>query len=207
MKQGRIPVIGITGGAGSGKSHVAGLLGSICKVCYINTDRISQAQMMKGGCVYAKVLEYFGTDFLGPDGEIDRKKLGEYIFQRPKELAVLNSITHPPVREEAERRMSTAGENGYDVVLLETAILIESGYEHYCDEIWYVYASRKTRGERLQNTRGYSEERVRDMFRRQKTDQFFREHADFVLVNENRDEESIIRSLKRRLGKIKKSLH
>jgi len=206
MKQSRIPVIGITGGAGSGKSHIAGLLGSICKVCHINTDRISQAQMMKGGCVYQKVLEHFGPEFLGADGEIDRKKLGEYIFQRPEELSVLNSITHPPVREEVERLMNTAGENGFDVVLLETAILIEAGYESYCDEIWYVYAGRKTRKERLQETRGYSEERVRDMFRRQKTDKFFRGHADYVLVNDKRDDQSVIRSLKRRLGKIKKSL-
>ena len=105
----RIPVIGITGGAGSGKSHVAGLLTENYKVCHINTDQISRLQMQKGGCVYLKVLNQFGPEFLDDEGEINRKKLGEYIFQRPEELAVLNAITHPPVKEEvrpAEKEMS-----------------------------------------------------------------------------------------------------
>ena len=195
----RIPVIGITGGAGSGKSHVAGLLTENYKVCHINTDRVSQMQMMKGGCVYQKVLDCFGTEFLRDDGEINRKRLGEYIFNHPDELALLNSITHPPVRAEVERLMQEAGENGYDVVLLESALLIEAGYKGICDEVWYVYATRKTRKKRLLETRGYSEERIRDMFRRQNTDKFFREHADFVIQNDNCNDETILSSLSRRL--------
>lgn len=203
----RIPVIGITGGAGSGKSHIAGLLEKVCKVSHINTDRISQEQMMKGGCVYGEVLAYFGTEFLAADGEIDRKKLGEYVFCCPEELAVLNSLTHPPVREEVERRIRVAAEDGYELILLETALLIEAGYEDVCDEVWYVYAGRATRRKRLQETRGYSLERVNGMFRRQNTDKYFREHADYVIDNNARDDASIVRSIRRRLSKIKKSLH
>lgn len=203
----KIPIIGLTGGAGSGKSHIAGLLAVRFKVCHINTDRISQQQMMKGGCVYEKVLECFGEEFLSADGEINRKKLGEYIFNRPEELALLNSITHPPVRTEVERLMREAQESGYDVVLLESALLIEAGYKGICDEVWYVYATRKTRKTRLIETRGYSEERIRDMLRRQKTDKFFREHADYVIQNDASDDETLQSSLERRLRIVGKRLN
>lgn len=203
IKRNRIPVIGLTGGAGSGKSYVAGLLEEICMVCHINTDQISRLQMQKGGCVYQKVLEYFGPEFLDEDGEINRKKLGEYIFQRPKELVVLNAMTHPPVRDEVSRIIEEAERGGYDVILLESALLIEAGYKEICDEVWYVYSNRKVRRKRLLETRGYSEDRVRDMFRRQQTDKFFREHADYVIVNNASESEELKARLRRRIHKVK----
>ena len=197
-----IPVIGLTGGAGSGKSYIAGLLEEICKVCHINTDMISRLQMQKGGCVYHKVVEYFGSEFLDAQGEIDRKKLGEYIFQRPEELMQLNAMTHPPVKEEVSRLIEEAGRGGYDVILLESALLIEAGYKDICDDVWYVYANRKIRRKRLQETRGYSEARVLDMFRRQQTDKFFREHADYVIENNAGEAEVLKSRLYRRLHKV-----
>lgn len=205
-KKNRIPVIGLTGGAGSGKSYVAGLLENVCKVCHINTDQISRLQMQKGGCVYQKVLKQFGPEFLDDEGEINRKKLGEYIFQRPEELAVLNAITHPPVKEEVRHIIEAAKDSGYDVILLESALLIEAGYKEICDEVWYVYANREIRKKRLQETRGYSEARVHDMFRSQKTDRFFREHADYVIENNMRETEELKSRLRRRVHKVQSGL-
>lgn len=196
------PVIGLTGGAGSGKSHVAEVLNTVCSICHINTDRISEAQMKKGGCVYQPVLDYFGNAFLTPECEIDRKRLGEYIFQRPDELLILNAITHPPVKEEVKRRIQQAKKEKKDVILLETALLFEAGYETICDEIWYVYATREVRKQRLMQSRMYSDERVRDMFRRQHTDRFFRTHADYVVMNNDTDSESLALRLVRRLKRI-----
>lgn len=197
------PVIGLTGGAGSGKSHIAKILNNVCSVCHINTDRISEAQMKRGGCVYQPVRNYFGDSFLTAEDEIDRKKLGEYIFQRPDELMVLNSITHPPVKEEVERRIKQARYEKQDVILLETALLFEAGYEEICDEIWYVYAKREVRRQRLMQTRMYTEERVRDMFRRQHTDSYFRMHADYVVENNDADSVELGRRLLRRLKHVR----
>ncbi len=202
----KVPVIGITGGAGSGKSHIAGLLQTVCNVYHINTDRVSEMQMRKGGCVYDAVVDYFGPSFLLEDGEVNRKKLGEYVFDEPEELHVLNSITHPAVRIEVERQIQAAQTQAYDAVLLETALLIEAGYENICDDIWYVYATQKLRRHRLMVTRGYTAERVRDMFRRQNTERFFRMHADFVINNNARTEESLKRSLKYRIKKLQRQM-
>jgi len=201
-KKCKVPVIGLTGGAGSGKSYIAGLLESVCKVYHINTDQISRLQMQKGGCVYPKVLEYFGPEFLDDSEEINRQKLGEYIFRFPEELEVLNTITHPPVKEEVSRVIEETGKGEYDVILLESALLIEAGYKEICDEIWYVYTKRQVRKQRLMETRGYSQARVRDMFRSQKTDQFFREHADFVIENNGKSAGVLLLQMKRRLHKI-----
>lgn len=199
----KTPVIGITGGAGSGKSHIAEVLNTVCRVSHINTDRISEAQMKKGGCVYQQVLDYFGDGFLTSDGEFNRRKLGEYIFNRPDELQVLNRITHPPVRAEVEQKILQAKSEHMDVVLLETALLFEAGYEGYCDEIWYVYAKRDVRRKRLIQTRGYSEERIRDMLKRQHTDKFFRTHADYVVDNNSTDPKTLALRLYRRIQRVK----
>lgn len=205
-RKSKIPVIGLTGGAGSGKSYIAGLLETVGRVYHINTDEISRAQMQKGGCVYQKVLEQFGLQFLNDDGEINRKMLGEYVFPRPEKLKLLNEITHPPVKKEVSRVIEEAANAGYDVILLESALLIEAGYKEICDEIWYVYAKRQVRKQRLQDTRGYSETRIRDMFRSQKTDAFFRSHADYVIDNNGQSREILSERLRRRLHKIEKSI-
>lgn len=202
----KVPVIGITGGVGSGKSYIAVLLQSVCKVCHINTDRISEAQMRKGGCVYEAVVDYFGSSFLQEDGEVNRKKLGEYVFDKPEELQVLNSITHPAVRIEVEKQIQEAQSPEYDAVLLETALLIEAGYESICDDVWYVYATQKLRRQRLVERRGYTKERIKDMFRRQNTERFFRMHADFVINNNDRTEESLKRALRKRIKTIQTQL-
>lgn len=202
----KVPVVGITGGAGSGKSHIAGVLQTVCSVYHINTDRVSEQQMRKGGCVYDAVVDYFGTFFLLEDGEVNRKKLGEYVFDKPEELQILNSITHPAVRIEVERQIQEAQGLPYDVVLLETALLIEAGYECICDEIWYVYATRKLRKQRLMETRGYTMERVKDMFRRQNTERFFRMHADFVIDNNTQNEERLKQLLQRRIKRLYKQM-
>jgi len=86
--------------------------------------------------------------------------------------------------------------------LLETALLFEAGYETICDEIWYVYATREVRKQRLMQSRMYSDERVRDMFRRQHTDRFFRTHADYVVMNNDTDSERLALRLVRRLKRI-----
>ena len=78
----------------------------------------------------------------------------------------------------------------------------EDFYKEVCDGGWYVYAKRQVRKQRLMETRGYSKTRVRDMFRNQKTDRFFREHADYVIDNHGQSSEILIERLRRRLHRI-----
>lgn len=206
MKQNnQVLIIGLTGGVGSGKTLVSQILSQHCHVYHINTDRMAEEQMKRGGCTFLPVVKQFGEAFLNTEGEIDRKRLGEYIFHHLEELIKLNAITHPAVNREVEKRIRNIRqgriEPGCRVILIESAILVEAGYKEICDEIWYVYATRKIRQERLRKERGYPEERIRSMMKRQGTERFFRENADVVIDSNQSPEDVSIqvqRLLKRR---------
>ena len=71
----------------------------------------------------------------------------------------------------------------YDFVFVEAALLIENGYDKIADELWYVYASEDVRRQRLKDSRGYSDEKIDDIFNNQLDDETFRKHCDFVIDN------------------------
>lgn len=195
----RIPVIGLTGGAGCGKTYISELIGGLCRVYQINTDRIAEMQMKRGGVTYSAVVKLFGTEILDEKGEIDRKRLGGFIFDCPKQVNELNQITHPPVNDEVLKQiMLVNSKKEYDMILIESALLIEAGYESICDEIWYVYATKKQRAERLTRTRGYSDEKIKALMKCQNTDTFFRKHSDAIIKNNgDNPEKSILRLLRK----------
>lgn len=187
-------VIGLTGGAGSGKSTVAEIIVKNFRVYAIYTDEIARRQMQKGGSSYQGVVKEFGEDILGLDKEIDRKKLAMIVFTDEKKLLRLNELTHPQVLIEVQARIGKLKEEGhYEAVLVETALLKEAGYVSFCDEVWYVYASEEDRRERLKNNRNYSDSKIDDLFSKQKRDAEFREYCTSVIHNgKGKSEDDII---------------
>lgn len=187
-------VIGLTGGAGSGKSYVAGVVTANFPILHINTDDIARRQMLKGGASYAAVVEEFGPDIVGPDGEIDRAALASIVFNDEKKLEKLNSLTHPNVTAEVHRIIGIVDRGEvqsslydrpvpYRAVLVETAILKEAGYEAFCDDIWYVRAPREDRIGRLMKTRGYSRERAEATLASQASEEEFEAYCTGIIDN------------------------
>ena len=133
-------VYGITGGAGTGKSEVIKMLQQNFGGCVIMSDEVARELMQKGNISYQLIVEYFGRDILMDDGEIDRKKLADHVFNNKEALEKLNSMTHPYVKEEIRKLIAEAEASGEcRFVALESAILLECGYADICDEFWYVY--------------------------------------------------------------------
>ncbi|WP_066720625.1 dephospho-CoA kinase [Clostridium sp. Marseille-P299] len=194
-------VIGLTGGAGSGKSTVADIIVKNFKVYAIYTDEIARRQMQKGGASYDGVVKEFGEDILLENKEIDRKKLAMIVFADEKKLLRLNELTHPQVLIEVHATIERLREEGnYQAVLVETALLKEAGYVSFCDEIWYVYASEEERRERLKTTRGYSDAKIDDLFSKQKKDAEFREYCTNIIYNEKGNtKENIIKQISKLL--------
>ena len=177
-------VYGITGGAGTGKSEVIKMLQENFGGCVIMSDEVARELMQKGNISYQLIVEYFGRDILMDDGEIDRKKLADHVFNNKEALEKLNSMTHPYVKDEIRKLIAEAEASGEcRFVALESAILLECGYEDICDEFWYVYTKPEIRRQRMKETRNYSDEKVDSVMRNQQPDEVFFKQCSFVIEN------------------------
>ena len=172
-------VYGITGGAGTGKSEVIKMLQENFGGCVIMSDEVARELMQKGNISYQLIVEYFGRDILMDDGEIDRKKLADHVFNNKEALEKLNSMTHPYVKDEIRKLIAEAEASGEcRFVALESAILLECGYE-----FWYVYTKPEIRRQRMKETRNYSDEKVDSVMRNQQPDEVFFKQCSFVIEN------------------------
>ena len=177
-------VYGITCGAGTGKSEVIKMLQQNFGGCVIMSDEVARELMQKGNISYQLIVEYFGRDILMDDGEIDRKKLADHVFNNKEALEKLNSMTHPYVKDEIRKLIAEAEASGEcRFVALESAILLECGYEDICDEFWYVYTKPEIRRQRMKETRNYSDEKVDSVMRNQQPDEVFFKQCSFVIEN------------------------
>ncbi len=207
-------VIGITGGAGSGKSFVAKLAADNFDMLHIDTDRLAKTQMMPGGASYEGVAQAFpeclckdcgensGTGGKATDTdsgqlpEIDRAALAARVFNDSEALKKLENLTHPNVRATVESLIESS-KGLFSHVLIETAILADAGYCPLCDAVWYVTAPEEDRKKRL-NERGYDEARIKSVFDSQPTDERYRETSSYEIKNgEDTDEESILEQIRK----------
>lgn len=177
-------VIGITGGIGCGKSAVMSLLEEKYKGAVLLTDQIGHDLMEPGEINYKGIVAHFGTDFLDETKHIDRKKLGNLVFQDPEKLEQLNQLTHPNILKETKHRIEQLKENpDVSMVCLESALLLDTPLCVFCDEIWYIYADQETRVARLMEGRNYTREYCLSVMEKQLSETYFLEKADVVIDN------------------------
>ncbi|MBB2182490.1 dephospho-CoA kinase [Lachnospiraceae bacterium MD1] len=177
-------VIGITGGIGSGKSLVADILKKKYNAYIVNTDAIAKKQMEPGGASYQGVIDYFGQDIVAEDKSIDRQKLSAIVFDNKEKLKKLNELTHPQVLKAVLEEVNTLREVGnIPYIVIETALMIEAGYDYFCDEVWYVYSPEEERRKRLKRDRDYSDEKMDAIFKSQSKDAAFRERYSIIIEN------------------------
>lgn len=177
-------IIGITGGIASGKSLITKILEDKYNAYIVNTDAIARKQMEPGGVGYLPVVAYFGDEILAEDKTIDRTKLSHIVFHDKEKLDKINNITHPLVLEEVQRQIEElrkAEQTPY--VIIETALMIESGYDTACDEVWYVFSPEETRRRRLKEERKLSEEKIDAILRSQSSEEAFRSRFQKVIEN------------------------
>ena len=200
-------ILGITGGVGSGKSRILYDLKNDYDAYIIEADTLAHKLMLPGNTIYNEIVKEFGTDILSDEKPypIDRKKLGEVVFNDSKRLAVLNNISHPLVKEEILRQIEQKKNEGTtDLFVIEAALLIEDGYLDICDEIWYIWVSKEERIKRLMKQRGYSREKCISIFDSQKPDEYYKKYTNYTINNEKSYENSS-KQLKARLNKFLKN--
>jgi len=136
--------VGLTGGYATGKSFVAAELEHLgCHLIY--ADRLGHETLLPSGEAYGPAIQLFGTSILQPDGTIDRKALGEIVFENRVLLEQLTDLVHPAVFRLEEKLMAQyAASDPSGIVVVEAAILIETGRYRDYDRIIVTYCSLET---------------------------------------------------------------
>jgi len=150
--------VGLTGGISSGKTTVAGFMAEM-GAFVLDADRIAHELMAAGGTAHAEVAERFGEEILNTAGDIDRRALGARVFRDAHARAALNAIVHPKVLAEIERRVDRYLVAGHsDVVVVDAALLVETGSHARFHRLVVVRCSRDAQLQRLMARSGLSAE-------------------------------------------------
>lgn len=151
-------VIGLTGGIGAGKSHIRSVLISLGAEG-IDADQVARKVMAPGCPAFDSVLAAFGSELLGPDGAIDRARLGQRVFADPDALARLEAIVHPIVGDVIAQQVAMTQA---PVVVIEAIKLLESGISRQqCDQVWVAQCNPRLQLARLKKSRGMNAVEVR----------------------------------------------
>lgn len=176
-------VIGITGGVGAGKSTVLAYLEKELGAYVIQADQVGHQVMEPGACCYEPVLALFGKDIKKEDKTIDRRRVSDVVFKNEEMREKLNALIHPAVKSYILDCLEEEKARGRELFVVEAALFFEDHYEKFCDTVWYIHTEEKIRIERLMESRGYTEEKAKEIIKSQASEEFFQAHADYVIEN------------------------
>jgi len=179
-------VIGLTGGIASGKSTASDYIRSL-GFEVLDADVYARKVTERDSAGYHKIIEAFGTDILDENKEIDRRKLGEIIFNDPEERKKLNSISHPEIR-----RMMNADQDEFvkqNHVFLDIPLLFENGLDKKCDITITVYVTKENQLERLMVRNELSEKDAVSRVNSQMSLDEKKNLSDYVFDNNNDQKE------------------
>jgi dephospho-CoA kinase len=180
-------VIGLTGGIGSGKSTVARFLAEL-GARTMDLD-VTGHEVLRDPAILKDLVQAFGDGILDIEGQVDRAKLAPLVFNNPEELRKLSEITHPAIDARAGAFIDEARRDGFRVVVLEAAALMEAGRVWQMDEVWVTVAPRHVIVDRVRQRSGMTEAEVLDRIRAQMPNEERAAQADVVIDTDcSRDE-------------------
>ena len=183
-------IVGLTGGVASGKSTISNILRE--EGAYlIDADQIARDLVRPYTPTWHELIKTFGEEILQPDGSIHRKKLAAIVFSNPEKRSLLNRILHPRIKEETQRRLKEIGQKDPEaVVVIDAALLVETGDYREMDRVIVVYSTQAQQIERLRERDRASEEEARRIVSAQMPPEEKLNVADFVIRNERSLEET-----------------
>ena len=183
--------IGLTGGLACGKTFVANELERLgCHV--IRADDLGH-EVAPFGEAFAAVIQLLGPEIVDGDGEIDRQRVASIVFNDPERLTALNAIVHPAVRRRGDAIFaSIENREPQAIVVMEAAILIETGSYREYDKLVLVYCQPELQIERaLRRGSVITEEAVRARLARQMPIEEKRKFADFLIDSSGSKQDTV----------------
>ena len=175
--------VGLTGNIATGKSQASKKFAEL-GAQVIDADLIAHEILNPGTDTFGRIVDDFGKDILAGDGTIDRRKLGNIVFSDPEKLEMLNSITHPRIRERIrELVLRIERDDPGALIVVDAALLIEGGLYKEMTKVVVVYADELKQVERLVKRDGLTPEEAKKRIASQMPLKEKREYADYVIDN------------------------
>lgn len=181
-------IIGLTGGIASGKSTVSKELARL-GVAIHDADLVSRKVVAKGSEGLKEIVETFGQEYLTEDGELNRPKMAELVFNDNDARQKLNHIVHTAVRKDRAAFLEDHKED--KVVVLDVPLLIENGLYKNVDKVWLVMVSEEEQVRRAMLRDNATEEQVRARINAQMSFSEKAKYADLIIDNSGTMEATI----------------
>ena len=172
--------VGLTGGIGSGKSTVASMFAGLGAVV-VDADAIARELVEPGEPALHSLVDEFGEGIIAPDGTLRRSELAHIAFSDPTATERLNSVMHPLIQAESQRRIEAA--HGAEVIVYDMPLLVETGQQRTVDIVVVVDVPEDLQVIRAVEGRGLDEADVQRRMQVQASRADRLAEADFVIAN------------------------
>ena len=204
--KGQLPLIGLTGGIGSGKTAVSDQLAKL-GAGIVDTDLIAHLITASKGIAIPLIEKQFGAEFIDPDGALNRSKMRSLVFENPEARKALEAITHPLIREETNKQAMRLAKEGVPYLVFVVPLLIESGtWLGLIDYLVVVDCPEETQIKRVMHRSNLTRNEVERILAAQASRQERLSHADMVIENQDSlvDLATEVQSLHQKILQIQK---
>ena len=175
-------IIGLTGGIACGKSAVSFELRKFGAQT-LDIDEVTHELLEPAGELYETYVQHFGKYIVAVDGLLNKKIIGEIIFNHPDEREWINSVAHPVLLNAARDFLEKCAAKGTEIAVVEVPLLFEAGWEFLFDEIWAVYVGRAKQMWRLIQRDKLTQQQALARVNAQMSPEEIKERADVVINN------------------------
>ena len=186
-------IVGLTGGIASGKSTIAKALAEEPGVAVEDADRVAWETYQPGTDVHRRLVEHFGERILNTDRTINRRALGQIVFNDPDERRFLNSVVHPAVRERLIEISREHAANGIEILIVQAAVILESEPvdRSFYDVYVLVWVDPEEQLRRLMERDGLDRDGALHKINAQTSQDVKAERADYVIDSTGAPETTI----------------
>ena len=182
-------LVGLTGGIGSGKSLAASFFKEL-GAHIIDADQLSRNLVHPGQTALKEIVNYFGKNILDSTGNLNRRKLAKIVFQDSKKKSVLEEILHPKIfKKEQEVFLKTCTKDPFAIVIIDAALLIESGNYKHVNKVIVVRSSEESQIQRILSRNAVSFDEAVARIKNQMSLEEKIKYADFILDNNMQQED------------------
>lgn len=177
-----MPVYGLTGGIGTGKSTASQFLMEFGAVV-VEADDVGRQVVAPGSEGLETIVTTFGKALLDQTGALDRQKLGALVFSDPAKRQQLEVIIHPLVQQHSRAQFECLAQDGHTIIVYESALLFESKRHLEMQSTILVTADQNARIARVQQRDGSTKAEIQARMQAQMSEEKKRQLSDYILDN------------------------